>query len=91
MPSDNRAEWSKELAWFLTGAVMGATVALLFAPKSGRDTRKLISKTGRAGKEAVSETTKEFVDTGRDLYDRGCELVEHAADLFERGRKLVEE
>jgi gas vesicle protein len=93
MSGENGSNWSEELtgrlAWFLTGAVVGAAVALLYAPKSGRDTRKLLSKTSRAGKEAVSETSKELAETGRDLYDRGCQLVEDATELFERGRKLV--
>jgi gas vesicle protein len=93
MAEKHRAECSAELtgklAWFLTGAAIGATLALLYAPKSGKDTRKLISRTSRAGREAVTETSKEIVDAGRDLFDRGRELVEDAADLFERGRKLV--
>ncbi len=93
MSDEHRAEWSAEmtgrLAWFLTGAVLGATIALLYAPKTGKDTRRLISKTSRAGREAVTETSREIVDAGRDLYDRGRQLVEDAADLFERGRKLV--
>ncbi len=90
MSDEHRAEeLSGRLAWFLTGAVLGATVALLYAPKSGKDTRKLISRTGRAGKQAVTETSRDIVETGRDLYERGHQLVEDAADLFERGRKLV--
>ena len=30
------------LVWFLTGAVSGAVVALLYAPKTGRQTRRHI-------------------------------------------------
>jgi gas vesicle protein len=93
MSDEHQAERSPELtgklAWFLTGAALGATLALLYAPKTGRETRKLISKTSRAGKEAVSETSRDMVETGRDLYDRGRQLIEDAAELFERGRKLV--
>jgi gas vesicle protein len=93
MSSEHESESSNQLTgklgWFLTGAAVGAAIALLYAPRSGRDTRKLLSKTGRAGKEAVTETSRELVETGRDLYDRGCQLVEDAAELFERGRNLV--
>ncbi len=78
-----------KLAWFLTGAAIGATVAILYAPKSGKDTRKYISDTTRRGKEAVTETSADIVDAGRDMFERGRKLVEDAADLFERGRKLV--
>ncbi len=77
------------IVWFLAGAVTGAAVALLYAPKSGRDTRKYISKTTEKSKDALSESGKELVDRGKELYDRGRALADEAADLFERGRKLV--
>lgn len=82
-------ENSNKLAWFLTGAVLGATIALLYAPKSGRDTRHYISKKTQEGKDALSDTGKDIADAGRDMFDRGRKLVEDAADLFERGRKLM--
>jgi gas vesicle protein len=87
--TDSRERRTNALAWFLTGAVVGAAAALLYAPKSGRETRRLISEKTQQGKEAVSDTAGNFVDTGRDLFERGRQLVEDAADLFERGRKLV--
>jgi gas vesicle protein len=77
------------LAWFLTGAVIGATVAILYAPKSGKDTRKYISDVTQQGCEAVTDTSKDLVDTGKEMFERGRKLVEDAADLFDRGRKLV--
>jgi gas vesicle protein len=90
--SDERsesAEITNKLAWFLTGAIIGATVALLYAPKSGKETRRLISDKTNRSKEAVAETSKDIVDAGRDLFEHGRQLVEDASDLFERGRKLV--
>ncbi len=77
------------IVWFLAGAVTGAAVALLYAPKTGRDTRKYISKTADKSKDALTDSGKELVDRGKDLYDRGRALADEAADLFERGRKLV--
>lgn len=82
-------EWSSKVAWFVTGAVLGASVALLYAPKKGKDTRRVIVQTSRRGQEAVTETSKDIVDAGRDVFERGRKLVEDASDLFERGRKLV--
>jgi len=73
----------------VAGAAVGASVALLFAPKSGRDTRRYLSRKTQQGKAAVTHTSAELVDVGRDVFDRGRKLVEDAADLFERGRKLV--
>jgi gas vesicle protein len=77
------------ILWFLAGAALGATVALLYAPNTGKATRKYISKTTEKGKDAISEQGKELVDRGKELYDRGKALADEAADLFERGRKLV--
>lgn len=78
------------IVWFLAGAVVGASVALLYAPNSGEDTRKYISKTTEKSKDAIAGSGKELVDRGKDLYDRGRALADEAAELFERGRKLVQ-
>ncbi|MGA2038997.1 MAG: YtxH domain-containing protein [Bryobacteraceae bacterium] len=77
------------IAWFLTGAAIGVTVAMLFAPKSGRDTRQFLSDKTYQGKQAVTQTSSDLVDAGRDVFERGRKLVEDAAELFERGRRLV--
>src|SRR5580700_334708 len=47
------------LAWFLVGAAVGATVALLYAPQSGRETRRLISKKTEQGRDAIADSSKE--------------------------------
>src|SRR5579883_552963 len=84
-----REESTNTLGWFLAGAVIGAAVAVLYAPKSGRETRQFIADTTQRGKDAVMESSQNVVDAGRDFYERGRKLVEDAADLFDRGRKLM--
>jgi gas vesicle protein len=78
------------LFWFLAGAAVGAGFALLYAPKSGRDTRRYITKTTDQTREAIAESGKDLVERGKDLYDRGRALADEASELFERGRKLVQ-
>jgi gas vesicle protein len=78
------------LIWFMTGAALGASIALLYAPQSGRDTRRLITKKARQSGDSLSEVGRDLADKGRDLYKKGRGLAEDAADMFERGRKLVE-
>ena len=80
---------SSNLAWFFTGAVIGAAIAIMYAPKSGKDTRQAISGTAQKSKEAVSETSGNIMEAGRDMFERGRKLVEDAAELFDRGRKMV--
>ena len=78
------------LVWFVAGASIGATIALLYAPQSGRDTRRVIGKKARQGREALADTGRDLVDKGRDLYEKGRRVADDAAELFERGRRLVE-
>ena len=80
---------TNRLAWFLTGAVIGATVAMLYAPKSGKDSRLFIAEKTQKSKEAITGASKDVADASREMFDRGRKLVEDAAELFERGRKLV--
>jgi gas vesicle protein len=77
------------MSWFLAGAIVGAAVALLYAPKAGKDTRKFISKKTDEGRDALAGTSKEVLEKGREFYDKGKEIADDAAELFERGRKLV--
>jgi gas vesicle protein len=85
----SREQLANNVAWFFTGAVIGLTAALLYAPKSGKDTRRLITGKTQQGYDAVADTGKDIVDAGKDMFERGRKLVEDAAELFERGRKLV--
>ena len=78
------------ITWFITGAVIGAAVAVLYAPKSGKETRKYIAERAQQGREAVGNVGENIADTSREMFERGRKLVEDAADLFERGRKLVQ-
>jgi gas vesicle protein len=86
---DEMEEGTGRLAWFLTGAIIGATVAILYAPQSGKDTRQFLTDKTQQSREAINETSQDIADAGREMFDRGRKLVEDAAALFERGRKLV--
>jgi gas vesicle protein len=86
---DGGEDGSNRLAWFMTGAIIGVTVALLYAPKAGKHTRQLITEKTKQGKDAVTDVGGQIADTSRDMFDRGRKVVEEAADLFDRARKLV--
>lgn len=78
------------LLWFVTGALLGGAVALLFAPEAGERTRRRIAKQARRSSQVISESGREVYERGKDIYDRGREIAEDAAEMFERGRKLAE-
>ncbi len=77
------------ILWFLTGAAVGAAIALLYAPASGSETRKYIRKKAEAGRETLSDAGRDVLERGRDFYEKGRKIAEEAGDLLERGKKLV--
>jgi gas vesicle protein len=80
---------ASNLAWFLTGAFIGAAAAILYAPQSGEKTRKYLTDKTHQGRDAVETAGQDIADASKDMFERGRKLVDEAADLFERGRKLV--
>ena len=64
-------------AGLLLGALIGAGVALLFAPQSGEDTRRLIRK-----------RAKRFARDAQDRYD---DLRDKVKDARERVHKVIAE
>ena len=87
----------EKVLWFVAGASMGAGVALLYAPKSGKDARKLICKTANETKDSLVETGGRIRDTvteagervratGRDAYRKGAEVASGAAAVLNRVR-----
>ena len=82
-------DFGNNVAWFLTGAFIGAAVAILYAPKSGKETRQFLADKVQQSKDAVTESSSNIVEASKDMFERGRQLVDDAADLFERGRKLV--
>ena len=78
------------LVWFTAGAAIGATIALLYAPQSGKDTRRYIGKKTKEGREAIADMSGDIAERGRELFEKGRRVADDAAELFERGRRIVE-
>jgi gas vesicle protein len=81
---------SNSIVWFVAGAAVGAAIALLFAPASGKETRKLLGKKADEGREVLAEQGRAAMDRTRELYEKGRKVADDAAEMFERGRKLAE-
>jgi len=77
------------LAWFLMGVALGAACALLYAPKSGRDTRDYLSQKAQDAGDTITGTSRDIYERGKEVYDKGKQVVDDAAALFDRGRKLA--
>jgi gas vesicle protein len=82
-----------KVGYFLAGASMGAVVVLLFAPKTGEQTRKLIAKKAEEGKDYVASRGREFKEQAEELVEKGKELVskqkERLAEVLETGKEAA--
>jgi gas vesicle protein len=86
---DREEEGTNLLAWFLTGAFIGAAVTVLYTPRSGKENRQILAEKAQQSKEAISGSARDMIDTSREMFERGRKLAEDAAELFDQGRKLV--
>jgi gas vesicle protein len=69
---------------FVLGAITGAAVALLMAPASGEEVRRILSDKAREG----ADRARGMADQGRELWNRQRDTI---ATAFERGREAYEE
>ena len=66
---------ASKLAYFLVGGGIGAVVALLFAPRAGRETRELIAQRASESRERVSSASKNVSGRVSTYLDKGKEIV----------------
>ncbi|MGO8733597.1 MAG: YtxH domain-containing protein [Terriglobia bacterium] len=82
-----------KVGFFVAGAGIGAILALLLAPKTGEQTRKLIAKKADEGKDYVTSRGREFREQAEDLVEKGKELVskqkERLAEVLETGKEAA--
>ena len=60
----------------MTGALIGAGVALLFAPKAGTEMRQQLGEQYRGLADKVGESTQHLRENARQLRDQGRERVQ---------------
>jgi gas vesicle protein len=76
---------------FLLGLGVGIAIGILFAPKSGEETRGLIRDKAGEGKEYLKQRGAELRDSASDLIDKGREVVsrqrDNLAEAMEAGKQ----
>ncbi len=60
--------------WFLAGLGLGAAIAMLYAPRPGREVRGFISESAGNARDFLTRR-------GPEVYDKGQELIEEAATM----------
>jgi gas vesicle protein len=74
------------LTFFAVGAAVGAVVALLFAPKSGRELREDLADATRKGVDRARETGSQLGTRAGEYYDTASERARELA--ARRGESL---
>ena len=86
-------DYKKVALAFLIGGAVGAGIALLYAPQSGRDTRKDIAKTARRVKKETVNLVEDAVDSindfASDVKDRVSDIIDRGKDLSDDAKKEV--
>jgi gas vesicle protein len=86
---------AQKALYFILGAAIGAVTALLLAPRSGEETRKLIVTRAREGADYVSSRTQSVAEKTAAYVDRGKELLQKQRDqinaAIEAGKQAYQE
>jgi gas vesicle protein len=84
-----------KFAYFFLGAGLGVAVGMLFAPKSGPETRELLLSKADEGKEYIRRRGEDLRDSANDLVERGRTVVtqkrDHLASAVDAGKQAYRE
>jgi gas vesicle protein len=69
-----------KITYFLVGLGVGALVGVLFAPKSGEETREYLSKKADEGREFAQRKARELRERADELIERGKDVASRRKD-----------
>jgi gas vesicle protein len=73
-------EEDNKFPFFLLGLGVGVAVGILFAPKSGPETRKLLRDKADESKDYLLKRSEEVRGTASELIDKGKSALQHQKD-----------
>jgi gas vesicle protein len=83
------------LANFFLGLGIGVGLGILFAPKSGGETRELILNKADQGKEFLKKQSATLQDTANNLVEKGRDLIgrqrDNINDAVQAGKQAYRE
>jgi gas vesicle protein len=81
--------------WFLAGLGLGAVVGVLYAPRSGDETRDVLRSKAEEGRDYVRNRAREAREQAGDWVDRGRDVLNQQKEQFraayEAGRQAYQE
>ena len=85
----------EKLLYFIIGGFVGAAIGMLFAPKSGEETRAFLASRARESgdylanqKQAIEERAATVIEQGKELLNRQRESI---AAAIEAGKQAFKE
>jgi gas vesicle protein len=69
-----------KVSFFLVGVGIGALLGVLFAPKSGDETRDYLSKRADEGRDFAQKKARELRERADDLIERGKDVAARKRD-----------
>jgi gas vesicle protein len=69
-----------KVTYFLVGLGVGALVGVLFAPKSGEDTRDFLAQKADEGRDYAQRKARELRERADDLIERSKEVAVRKKD-----------
>ena len=83
------------ILWFLAGLGIGAALGILYAPKTGEETRQQLRDAAEQGRDAISERARQARDQAGTWADKGREYLnsqkEQIRSAYEAGRQAYHE
>ena len=70
------------VSFFLVGLGIGALLGILFAPKSGEETRDYLSSKADEGREYAQRKARELRERAEDLIERSKEIMSKQKDAL---------
>lgn len=74
---------------FMVGALSGAALAILFAPRSGRETREMLGEKLRETKERGRNVGEQALQKGREAAEDAGRYLDRQKDALERRRERL--
>jgi gas vesicle protein len=71
-----------KVSFFLVGLGIGALVGILFAPKSGEETREYLASKAEEGRDYAQKKARELRERAEDLIERSKEIMARQKDAI---------